>query len=953
MRAYSHRVLALSWLLLAAVTATRAGAQTVTVSPSSVSVPVGRDRRLTAFIDGTPSSAVVWKVNGIRGGNAVVGTITANGKYTAPATPPAGWTVSAKAISKANPNAFGKCTITVHYRAPSLTSVSPNPVAVGAFKLRVFGSGFLRGARVLWNGTALPTTFNSSSQLTATGVANEAGMIKLAVTNPGPDAVSAPLSLTVESAATPTATSIPEQTPTMLPTATRRPEPTRTPPPTGTATPLSTSTTAPTATRRVEPTNTAVSTATATPARTSTMIPTATSKPEPTRTKTIAPTGTATPVSTSTTAPTATRRVEPTNTAVPTSTATTARTPTTVPTATSNPEPTRTIAPTGTATPASTSTLAPTATQRVEATNSPTATRRPPRTRTPTPTATIAVAVSVVPGSVTVQTGASQQFQATVTGDSNQAVTWTVNGTAGGDATVGTISGAGLYTAPATVPSPASVTVAAVSVANGAAQGTALVTIQDPLQVTYGRFLDQATFGPTAQLTAHLAQIGIAAFLNEQFATSESPWPPLDTAEMSDVVDAFFANAFAGQDQLRQRVIYALSEIIVESMSKNTNPDMIIPWLQLLSRNAFGNYRTLLKEITLDASMGNYLDLANSGLGGGAANENFPREVMQLFSIGLYQLNLDGSVKVDAQGVPLPTYTQTDVKQLAKALTGWTYGNPTGTPPPYGNWDYYPGPMLPVEAYHDHTAKTILGQQLPAKQTAQQDLDAAINIIFQHPNVGPFLATRLIRALVTSNPSPAYIARVATAFNGTGVRGDMQATIRAVLLDPEARNDTPPANFGRLRTPMQHTIALARALGLDLGPASQFAYLFYDMNEGLLDAPSVFGHYSPSYHIPRSPLFGPEFQIYSPSNAVNRGNFFYWFMYSPWPINPVLQPFVAVAGNAAVLVSAVDQALLYGRMSPATRTALLNALPAMPDDNARVLTAVYLTATSGDYLVQR
>jgi hypothetical protein len=261
--------------------------------------------------------------------------------------------------------------------------------------------------------------------------------------------------------------------------------------------------------------------------------------------------------------------------------------------------------------------------------------------------------------------------------------------------------------------------------------------------------------------------------------------------------------------------------------------------------------------------------------------------------------------------------------------------------------------MLPVAAYHDRSAKTILGRTLPANQTIQQDLDGAIDIIFQHPNLGPFLAIRLIRALVTSNPSPAYVARVATAFNGSGVRGDMKAVIRAILLDPEARNDAPPSTFGRLRTPMQHTIALARALGLNLGAASQFAYLFYDMNEGMLDAASVFGHYSPMYHVPTTPLFGPEFQIYAASDAVNRANFFYSFMYSPWPINPVLQPFVAVAGNAATLVNAVDNALLFGRMSQATRTALLTALPAMPDNNARVLTALYLTSMSGEYLVQR
>ena len=484
---------------------------------------------------------------------------------------------------------------------------------------------------------------------------------------------------------------------------------------------------------------------------------------------------------------------------------------------------------------------------------------------------------------------------------------------------------------------------------------TATVAIQDPMAITYGRFLDQSTFGPTAQLTAHLAQIGIPAFIEEQFAAPESPWPALDTAQRSDAIDAFFANALNGQDQLRQRLVFALSEIIVEAMNKNTNGDEIVPWLQLLSRNAFGNYRTLLEEITLDASMGKYLDLANSGVMGGGANENFPREVMQLFSIGLYQLNADGSVQVDAQNAPIATYTQTDVQQLAKALTGWTYGNASGTAGSSGNYNYYPGPMLPVAARHNTSAKTILGQSLAAGQTIEEDLEDALDVLFAHPNVGPFVSTRLIRALVTSNPSPAYVARVAAVFddNGGGVRGDMKAVIRAILLDPEARNDTPPASFGRLRTPMQHTVALCRALGLDPGPASQFAYLFYGMNEGLLDAASVFGHYSPLYRLPRTSLYGPEFQIYSASDAINRANFFYSLMYNPWPINPALQPFVAVAGNPAALVDAVDRALLFGRMSASTRAALLTALPLMPDNNARALTALYLTSMSGEYLIQR
>src|SRR5438552_16544474 len=213
---------------------------------------------------------------------------------------------------------------------------------------------------------------------------------------------------------------------------------------------------------------------------------------------------------------------------------------------------------------------------------------------------------------------------------------------------------------------------------------------------------------------AHLQQAGNAAFLAEQFALPESAWPYSSTTTRADAIDLFFGNALGGADQLRQRVIFALSEIIVVAMNKNTNGNEIVPWLSLLSRNAFGNYRALLKEITLDASMGKYLDLANSGVAGGAPNENYPREVMQLFTIGVSLLSLDGSTQTDGQGNAIPSYTQVDVQQLAKALTGWTYNNANGTAGTGGNFNYYPGPMIPAPGKHVTTAKTVLGRPVPA-----------------------------------------------------------------------------------------------------------------------------------------------------------------------------------------------------------------------------------------------
>lgn len=460
---------------------------------------------------------------------------------------------------------------------------------------------------------------------------------------------------------------------------------------------------------------------------------------------------------------------------------------------------------------------------------------------------------------------------------------------------------------------------------------------------------------------AYVKQKGIPAYLEEQFNTPESVFPNGVNTPANEMTDLFYQHMLSGQDQVRQRVVYGLSEVIVISRNKNYYPNMLIPYVQILSKNAFGNYKTMLKDITLDASMGNFLDMVNSRKpsSGGGANENYAREVMQLFSIGLYQLNQDGSQALDQNGKPIPTYNQTDVRQLALALTGWTYNTQNG-PPANPNPNYFPGPMVPLPNYHDTTSKTFLGHTLPANQTMQKDIDDSIDIIFNHPNVGPFIATRLIRALVTSNPSPAYISRVAGVFNddGFGVRGNMKEVVRAILLDPEARDDNPGNDFGRLRTPVQHHIALLRALGGNISQPSQIAYVYESMGEGILNAPSVFGHYGPSFRIPKQspPLFGPEFQIHGPGELVNRGNVLWqWMSYyqtsDVWDLNWLFSQ----GGNHAACINAVDNLLLYGRMSPALRQELTTALQKSQsvgaDAKMRALTVLYNTAMSSEYLV--
>lgn len=560
--------------------------------------------------------------------------------------------------------------------------------------------------------------------------------------------------------------------------------------------------------------------------------------------------------------------------------------------------------------------------------------------------------VSVTPSTATVTLGATQQFT------SNMAVTWT--------ATAGTITAAGLYTAPATMPTGgSSVVIRATSTADSTRYAQAAVTLQTPplppvtpAYTAAARFLEQAAFGPTQQAIADVQQKGVNVWLDEQFAMPETVIPM--SAGMSEVGAQTLNRLATAPDQLRQRVAWALGGVIVISANKNIYPDEYVPYLQLLSKHAFGNYRNLLKDITLSPQMGKYLDLANSnkpGLGSGA-NENYPRELMQLFTIGLVQLNLDGSTKLDGAGKPVPTYTQADVRQVALALTGWTYPTEPGSTPQSNNWENFSAPQMEARPNnHDTSSKTLLnGTVLPAGQTIQQDLDGVLDNLFQHPNVGPFLATRLIRAMVCSNPTPAYIQRVAQVFNdnGAGVRGDLKAVVRAILTDAEARNDQAGASSGRVKDPIYAYVSFVRAMGGTISPATQIGYIFSTMGMPLSSPPSVFGYYSPMYRVPyNAAMFGPEFQVYTPTTSVLLGNEIYQMLGSPNGDPKIdLTPYQAAASDINALLDTVNQRLFYGRMTSALRTSMTKALQAAYDNNQRVTTALYLAFLSGQYAVQ-
>lgn len=569
--------------------------------------------------------------------------------------------------------------------------------------------------------------------------------------------------------------------------------------------------------------------------------------------------------------------------------------------------------------------------------------------------------VTVSPGNVALKTDLTQQFSATVTNTQNTAVSWSVNNIAGGNAAVGTITASGLYTAPHSLPNPASVTVRATSAANASSIGSATVTLSLPPgggtslgtpNLAAGRFLEQAAYGPTPAEIAHVKAIGIDAWLDEQFAMAETPIPNPGGMDIATVESQYLGRITSAPDQLRQRVSYALSQIIVISANKNIYPDQIVPYLQILSRNAFGNYRTLLDEIAHSPQMGKYLDLANSNKPnpGSAANENFARELMQLFTIGLYYLNSDGSRQLDAQGNPIRAYDQYTVQQVALALTGWTFPGPNNN-----NWEDYSGPLQPKLVNHDLTAKILVNVTLPAGQSPEADMQGVLTWLFNHQNTAPFVSTRLIRALVKSNPTPAYIARVSAVFadNGAGVRGDLKAVVRAILTDTEARDDNAGNVPGRLKDPIYNVAAFTRALGGSISATNQLPWIFSRMGQTPLTPPSVFGFYSPLYRIPRSTLNGPEFQIYGPTESALRGNLFWLILSNPGSDFPVdISSYVNLAGNTISLIDAVDQALLYGRMPNEMRQSLANAINAQSDNVSKARTAIYLASLSGYYAVQ-
>src|SRR5271154_3893534 len=359
--------------------------------------------------------------------------------------------------------------------------------------------------------------------------------------------------------------------------------------------------------------------------------------------------------------------------------------------------------------------------------------------------------------------------------------------------------------------------------------------------IAAARLLDQAAWGPTPAAIQQVQQMGVGGWLAWQFALNTSDLPDQsllnaagnNNTNLGPVQAAFFQNAVAGQDQLRQRVAFILSQIwVVSQQSGVPQAYAYPPYWRIFRDNAFGNYRDIIKAVTLSPAMGRYLNMANNNKAnaakGTAANENYGRELLQLFTLGLVQLNTDGTAMLDSNRNPIPTYSQAMVTEMAKVVTGWTYPVAPGATARVNNPAYYVGQMYAVESEHDTSAKAIFGGiTIPAGQSAEKDLESLLDALMQQQTMAPFVCQQWIEHLVTSDPSPAYIQRVSNVFldNGSGVRGDMQAVITAILTDTEARagdqpNTSTPATYGHLLEPVLFLPNLLRGLNAILSSTS-------------------------------------------------------------------------------------------------------------------------------------
>ena len=504
------------------------------------------------------------------------------------------------------------------------------------------------------------------------------------------------------------------------------------------------------------------------------------------------------------------------------------------------------------------------------------------------------------------------------------------------------------------------------------------------------QLLNQASFGATEDEAQVVIDLGVDEWVDRQLQQAPSlqlphlrslPVPQPVFLLHPERVDIWFRNVVNSPDQLRQRVAFALSEILVVSQlgALDDLPFAVADYHDMLARNAFGNYRQLLNDVTLHPAMGIYLSMLGNEKPDAAVNirpdENYARELMQLFSIGLVELNLDGTVVRDAQNQPVPTYNQQIIEGFAHVYTGWHFAGAPSFDQARANEFNQTVPMQLYPSKHDRGEKELLnGVVLPPGQTGDKDLADALDNIFNHPNVGPFVSIRLIQRLVTSNPSPAYVARVASLFNdnGQGVRGDLSAVVKAIILDEDARPYLASELDGKLKEPLLRVIQLWRAYGAT-SASGKFKPLFgvppyVYLGQGPLQSPSVFNFFTPFYAPPGEisdrNFVAPEFQIATEYQNTYITNLMFLQAFVNNSTNDALdedEVFIdigeelTIASDADVLIDRVAAKLLAGEISEPLREEIrgMLALFVEPDSEAlRVAETIYLIVTSPEFALQ-
>lgn len=903
------------------------------ISAPTTVLRVGQTVQLTteSTITGSP---VAFSVNGIAGGDAEVGTISSTGLYTAPAiTPSPNNVVTITGLATNFPqDTPGSVAITVLNPIPVITSVTPNGFTEGTTTVEVQGSQFVYGAQIFWNGVAVPTTFVSSTELAAAIAAPLPGTYSLMVVNPDPGSAN--------SAAVPEVVGPGKVVLTIQ---------------AGNGTSVRVTNSLRIGISVSGTNNTGV---------TWLINGAANGNPQ------IGTIATNSDGSVTYTAPT----VVPTPSNIVQLTAVSVDNP------------------------------AVSITQNVAVMNPiPVLTSATPMTYNVGATSAVLTGSNFINGAQVLVNGTPVP----TTFNSGNQLTATVSPVNPGNLDLQVLN-----------PSPGPATSADLI---AQVNGTPPNLVPSPQDAS--RFLAQATFGATDADIRTLSQIGYTAWLNQQFAMAPTLHAPVveqslmvnnppcnagdvtcnaalflqNTSDENYLQQTFWQQAIANNDQLRQRVVYALTEMMVIS---STNPAVqnmprgMANYYDVLGADAFGNFRQLLQDVTLNPMMGQFLSMLGNDKGDATRDpdENYAREVMQLFTIGLYQLNPDGTQILDTNGNPIPTFNNNDVMGLAKVFTGFSWNAPGSQgDAAWSNCCMYVGPgfgedLLPMTTYPDHHStaeKDFLGITIPASGNPDPsgDLKIALDTLFNHPNLPPFVCKQLIQHLVTSNPSPAYVARVAAVFqdNGQGVRGDMKAVIQAILMDSEARDSASAANnpqYGKVREALIRYTEWARAFTAqsrygvyNLGSTEDPIFALGEMS---LRAPSVFNWFAPGYVPPSTSisaagLVAPEMEMTDVSTVVGYLNYMQSAIGSNAAAGPDLYSSysteMALAATPSQLIDRINLLLMAGEMDSTLQSEILSAVDAISipstDQNAinaallaRVETAVYLTMASPSYAAQ-